>query len=249
MNKGTKFIAMIASTVMSLAFFSTSAYAAQYTVVPKDSLYTISKTYNTTIDTIKLQNKLTSDTIYPGQILYIPSQSYTVQKGDTLYLIAKKHQVSLDSLQKANPTLGNLIYPGQIISLPDNTSKQTVINYSSTEVDLLARLISAEAKGESYDAMVAVGGVVVNRVKSKEWPNTISEVINHVAGGYYQFTPVKNGEIKKAATSDAIRAAWAALYGLDPSNGALFFFDNSSTNTWLHSKAVTAQIDSMIFVK
>jgi N-acetylmuramoyl-L-alanine amidase len=97
--------------------------------------------------------------------------------------------------------------------------------------------------------MVAVGSVVVNRVQDNEWPSTIKSVINQVAGGYYQFTPVKNGHINKPASSDALRAAKEALNGADPSFGAQFFFDDSSTSSWLWSRDITARYDNMIFAK
>jgi spore germination cell wall hydrolase CwlJ-like protein len=129
------------------------------------------------------------------------------------------------------------------------SSADSVIPYTNSELDLLARLIEAEAAGEIYEAKVAVGGVVVNRVQSPEWPNNITNVINHISGGYYQFTPVKNGMISKPASSDSIKAAKAAIYGSDPSKGALFYFDDSSTNQWLWSKTRTAYIDHMVFVK
>jgi spore germination cell wall hydrolase CwlJ-like protein len=114
---------------------------------------------------------------------------------------------------------------------------------------MLARLITAETTGEPYDAMVAVGAVVVNRVQSSDWPNTITSVINQKIGGYYQFTPVKNGYINNPPSDTAVKAAWDALYGKDPSNGAQFYFDDSSTNQWLWSKTITARIGRMVFVK
>lgn len=245
----------IAVIVFALTFQSTIAFAADYTIVPNDTLYTVSRLFGTTVNTIKSDNNLSSDRIYPGQVLDVPATLYTVKSGDTMYLIAKNNGITLDALRKANGEWDNMIYPGQKLLVPAKspasapTQSKTVIPYTSAEVDLLARLITAEAKGESYDAMVAVGGVVVNRVQSPEWPSSIKAVINHVTGGYYQFTPVKNGEINNPATSEATKAAWAALYGNDPSNGALFFFDKSSTNQWLRSKPVTARIGSMIFAK
>lgn len=255
MNTLKKVTLLIAGTVMSISMFLSSAYAANYTIVSKDSLYTISQLFNTSVNQLQSDNKLTSTMIYPGQVLKVPGQLYTVNSGDTMYLIAKRFGISLDTLRKANGKWDNLLYPGQVLVLPhiedgvSPSSTNTVIPYTKAEVDLLGRLIAAEARGESYDAMVAVGAVVVNRVKSAQWPNTISSVINHVSGGYHQFTPVKNGEINTPTTDSALKAAWAALYGKDPSKGALFFYDNSSTNQWLRSKKVTARIDSMIFAK
>jgi len=250
---------LFASVLFILAVFSAKAYAADYTVVPKDSLYQISKIFNTSVNTLMSDNKLSSSTIYPGQVIKVPADVYTVKSGDSMYLIAKRFNVSLADLRKANNKWDDLIFPGQKLVLPGvvasngstatSSGSKTVIPYNDSEVDLLARLIAAEAIGEPYEAMVGVGAVVVNRVKSPDWPNTISAVINHVTGGYHQFTPVQNGYIKNPPTDDSIRAAWAALYGSDPVKGAMFYYDTSSTNQWIRSKPVTARIGNMIFAK
>ncbi|NLO10685.1 MAG: LysM peptidoglycan-binding domain-containing protein [Clostridiales bacterium] len=257
----------IAALLLSLTMLSSFAYAADYTIVPNDSLYHIGLLFKTSANALMSDNNLSSSVIYPGQKIMVPAQVYTVKSGDTMFLIATRHNISLADLRKANNKWDNLIIPGQRLILPgikptggstgssSNSSSSatpgsgTVIPYKNSEVDLLARLIAAEAIGEPYDAMVAVGAVVVNRVKSPEWPNSISAVINHVSAGHYQFSPVQNGFINKPATDDTIRAAWAALYGADPSKGAMFYYDSSSTNQWIRSKPVTARIGNMIFAK
>ena len=115
------------------------------------------------------------------------------------------------------------------------------------DLDLLARLITAEPQGESYDAKVAVGAVVMNRVKSSLWPNTIKEVIYQNIKGYYQFTPVVNGWIDKPATSDSIKAAKDALNGVDLTNGAQFYYDDKTTSAWMLGRPVSIKIDHMIY--
>lgn len=262
--KYKKLAVLLTGTMMSLSLYTTTTFAAEYKIVPNDSLYKISTLFDTSISSLKSDNNLSSDMIYPGQVIDVPAEIYTVRSGDSLYLIAKKYGISLDALRKANNKWDNSIIPGQQLILPRVTpssgsgtssssttsgSSSAVISYSQSDVDLLARLITAEAGGESYNAMVGVGGVIVNRVQSSEWPNSISSVIYQVSGGYYQFTPVKNGYINKAPTDDAIKAAWASLYGSDPSKGAMFYFDDSSTNSWLWSKTITAYIGRMVFVK
>lgn len=251
MNKFRKPILLIAALFTTITI-SATAFAADYTVVANDSLYKIGLLFNTPVNTIKSDNSLRSDTIYPGQVLQVPATVYTVKTGDTLFLIAQRYGISLSSLMKANNKYDSMLIPGQKLIIPNpkvTNPASTVISYTKEEVDLLARLIQAEAEGEEYNAMVGVGAVVVNRVQSKEWPNTITAVINHVSGGYVQFTPVKNGTINKPASDIAIKAAWAALYGNDPSKEAMFYFDDSSTNQWLWSKTITARIDHMVFVK
>jgi len=237
------------------------ASAATYTVKSGDSLYKISKLFGTTVDAIKKSNGLSGDMIYPGQKLNVSSQTYTVKSGDTMYLIAKRYGISLDSLIKANNGLSSMIYPGQKIVIPvagTNTTQQSgttsggdskaVISYTASELDLLARLVRAEAENQPYKAKVAVAAVVVNRVKSSEFANTISGVIYEKLGGYYQFTPVENGWINRPATEECIKAAKEALHGADPSNGALFYFDDSATNKWLWSKPIKARIGNMVYV-
>lgn len=249
--KRFKMAAILTSCILSLLPAAPAA-AADYTVTQNDSLYKIGQLFHISADNIKKDNTLSSDIIYPGQVLYVPAKLYTVKTGDTLYLIAKQYGLSLTSLQKANGIWDNRLMPGQEIMLPgiaSDSGSGTVISYSKSELDLLARLIEAEAGGESYPAKVGVGAVVVNRVQSTDWPSSISGVINQVINGYYQFTPVKNGMIYKPASSDSIRAAWAALYGSDPSNEAIFYYDNSSTNQYMLSKTRTAVIDHLIFVK
>ncbi len=242
--------------VVSLSFLlAHTAYAGSYTVVTNDSLYKIGTLFNTTASSIAKTNNLSSTTLYPGQVLNIPCTVYTVKNGDTLYLIAKRYGIDLYSLRKANNKWDNGIYPGQKLNLPGITSSGTqsntsksIIPYTSSELDLLARLITAEAGGEPYTAQVGVGAVVINRVKDAKFPNSISGVIYQKDSSYYQFTPVENGWINKPASQEANSAAYDALHGSDPTYGALYYFDNSSTNKWLWSKPIALISGKMVFV-
>lgn len=245
--------------VLTVALFiplllGVKAQAATYKVISGDTLYKLGNLFRTTSNTITNQNNLSGSVIYPGQVLTIPSDIYTVKTGDTLYLIAKRYGISLYSLQRANHQWNSLLYIGQKLNLPGvmNGILQTgtsigVIQYSQSDVDLLARLIMSEAEGEPYQGKVAVGAVVVNRVQSSVFPNTIKEVVYQRINGYYQFTPVLIGTINKPATQECIKAAYEALSGIDPTNGALFYFDDTATNTWLRAKPVSIVIDNLIF--
>lgn len=228
------------------------ASAAPYTVKSGDSLYKISQAYNTTTNVLMNNNRLATSSLYIGQKLDVPANTHKVISGDTLYLISKKYGVSIDKIRLANNKWNNNLYIGEILNIPYATSNSVqvtsaVISYSESDVNLLARLITAEAGGESYNAMVAVGGVIVNRVQSSTFPNTISGVIYDTSYGYYQFTPVANGMINKAPSSSAINAAYEALKGADPTKGALYFYDNTATNTWLTSKPVALRVGNLTF--
>jgi spore germination cell wall hydrolase CwlJ-like protein len=253
-----KAAAFLAGIALPLAL-AIPVNASSYTVVKNDSIYTISQTFNTSAAAIMTGNKLSSDTIYPGQIINVPAVDYTVKSGDSLYLIAKKSEVPLPSLRKANNKWDDRIYIGQKLILPTvdggnaksnigSVTGKPVVAYSSYELDLLARLINAEAGGEPYEAQVAVGAVVVNRVQDSRYPNTISSVIYQKDSGYYQFTPVENGWINKPATSDSKRAALESLNGVDPTYGALYYFDDSTTNKWIWSKPIALRAGNMVYV-
>ncbi|KAJ53573.1 spore germination cell wall hydrolase CwlJ-like protein [Clostridium tetanomorphum] len=248
---------------------SSPAFAGSYTVVSGDSLYKIGQVFNTSSNNLMKTNNINEITIYPGQVLKVPCSTYTVKSGDSLYLISKRYGISLYNLRRANNKWDNNIYPGQILNLPgispsSGTSQNSnlsittssvpitqkpVISYTEADLDLLSRLVTAEAQNQPYSAQVGVAAVVINRVQSSEFPNNISSVIYQKINGYAQFTPVVNGWINKPSTDTAKKAAKEALYGSDPSKGALFYFDDSATNTWLWSKPILARIGNMVFVK
>ncbi|MEK6266736.1 MAG: LysM peptidoglycan-binding domain-containing protein [Clostridium sp.] len=234
---------------------SSSVYAASYEVKSGDTLSEISKAYNSTTSFLMKTNDLSKDTIYSGQVLDVPTNTYNVVKGDTLFFIAKKYNISLKALRTANDKWSDTIYPEDVLKIPASSSngqsiqQQTsgVISYSNSDVDLLARLITAEAGGESYNGMLAVGAVVVNRVQSSQFPTNVSGVINERSNGYYQFSPVLDGNINKVASTEATKAAYESLKGTDPTNGSLYFFENSITNKWLTSKPVSVVIGNHTF--
>ncbi|MCB2294793.1 cell wall hydrolase [Clostridium algoriphilum] len=126
--------------------------------------------------------------------------------------------------------------------------KNAAIKYSASDLNLLARLITAEAGGESYNAQVAVGAVVVNRVKSSSFPNSISAVINQKTNGSYEFTPVLNGNINRTAQANAVKAANEALSGIDPSNNALFFYSGKAPTALTLPQPVSIKIDGLTFI-
>lgn len=235
-----------------LLFPAAAASAANYTVTANDSLYSLSKLYNASIDTLRQSNYFDEDSLITGDVIFVPAHVYKVKSGDSMYKVATKYGIPLSNLKKANPKTGYSIVPGEKLIIPGAKPykrSDTVIHYSNGEVGLLARLIEAEAGGESLQAKIAVGAVVVNRVQSGDWASTITSVINQKYGEYYQFTPVKNGMINNTPSAESKRAAWIAMFGSDPSKSSIFYFDQSSKNQWLWSKTQAAQIDHLVFVK
>lgn len=183
---------------------------------------------------------------------------YTVKSGDTMSKIADKHNLSLEQLTSYNPQISNInmIYVNQKVNVTMGSSNTVQVNttaassnnssYSESEIDLLARLVRAEAGGESYAGKVAVAAVVLNRVQSSQFPNSISGVV-YQSG---QFSPVSNGMINKSADSESKRAALEAVNGNDPTNGSLFFYNpKTSTSSWIYSRPVLASIGNHNFAK
>ena len=115
---------------------------------------------------------------------------------------------------------------------------------SSGDLDLLARLISAEARGEPYVGQVAVGAVVLNRVDHPSFPNTVSGVIYQPGA----FSCMYDGQFSKPVAESAYRAARDALNGYDPSYGAIYYFNPATaTSKWIWSRPLIVEIGSHRF--
>lgn len=187
----------------------------------ENSTYAVSK-YGSTGDEVKsIQRKLSSLGYYKGSV-------------DGIYGNATKSAVT--AFQKncgitADGICGNqtLLYLG----LGGSTSNST--NYSSSDVELLAKVISAEARGESYEGQVAVGAVILNRVKHPSFPDTLSGVIYQKGA----FSCVNDSNWYAAVADSAKRAATDALNGWDPSGGAIYYYNAKKTNdSFMHSRPV-----------
>ena len=128
------------------------------------------------------------------------------------------------------------------------TKKQEkeVLNITNDELLLLSRLVSGEARGESYEGQVAVAAVVINRVKDPRFPNTIRDVI-------YQknaFSLVNDGSIKMDPTESAYKAAREALYGTDPTNESIYFWNpDIATCKWIKTLSPHMRIGNHVFAK
>ena len=131
-------------------------------------------------------------------------------------------------------------------SMLSGGSSQTSSSISNQDLYLLAKLINAEARGESYKGQVAVGAVVLNRVKSSSFPNTISGVIYQP----YAFTCVSDGQINYSPSQSAISAAKDALNGWDPSNGCIYYYNPKiATSKWIYSRPTVITIGNHVFAK
>ena len=151
---------------------------------------------------------------------------------EAVRLFQRKNGLSVDG-QVGNQTLAAL---GITPSSSGNSGNQTA---SDSDLYLLARVISAEARGEPYNGQVAVGAVILNRIKHPSFPNSLSEVIYQP----WAFTCINDGQFDQPVAESAYRAAQDALNGWDPSYGAIYYFNpNTATSAWIWSRPLIVQI-------
>lgn len=119
---------------------------------------------------------------------------------------------------------------------------------TTSDLQLMARAINGEARGEPYEGQVAVGAVILNRVKNSQFPNTIAGVI-YQSGA---FTAVADGQINVPISqgSTVLKAAQDAMNGWDPTGGAIYYFNpNTATNKWIWSRPLIKTIGKHRFCK
>ena len=184
----------------------------------------------------QIQTKLKRWGYYSGSVDGI----YGSQTVSAVKKFQKKNGLTVDGIAGKNTLAAMGIYNSS------NSSSSSGTSSNSSNVNLLARLIHGEARGEPYTGKVAVGAVVLNRVKSSSFPNTIAGVIYQKGA----FDAVSDGQINLSPDSSALKAAQDAINGWDPSYGAIYYFNPSTaTNKWIWSRPLTVTIGKHRFCK
>lgn len=244
----------------------TLAYAGTYYVQRGDSLFKIGQRYGVSPEYVRQTNGLKSTAIRPGQKLWVPDRkvnayNYTVKKGDTLYKIAKKYGTTPQAIKAATGLKSNYIFPGQALLIPKNSAAKTASRAGSSaelrqeaqknkvsaeEFELLAKIVYGESRGEPFKGQVAVAAVILNRVKSPKFPNTIKGVIFQPGA----FTAIVDGQAYLTPDETAYKAVKAALDGWDPTYGSLYYWNPAkTTNKWMQSKPIKIQIGNHVFAE
>ena len=181
-----------------------------------------------------IQTKLKRWGYYNGSIDGI----YGSQTTSAVKSFQRKNGLTVDGIAGTNTLRAMGIYTSSTTSSSSSSH--------SSDVNLLARLIYGEARGEPYTGQVAVGAVVLNRVESSKFPNTIAGVI-YQAGA---FDVVADGQINMSPDATAKKAAADAINGWDPSYGSIYYFNPSTaTNKWIWSRPHTITIGKHRFCK
>ena len=132
----------------------------------------------------------------------------------------------------------------RVLEQGDKDAPSNNSDYTSSDLYLLARCIYGEARGESYTGQVAVGAVVLNRVRSSQFPNTVSGVIYQKGA----FTAVDDGQINLTPNQTAINAAQDAMNGWDPTYGCLYYYNPATaTSSWIFSRKTVTTIGKHVF--
>ncbi len=197
-------------------------------LICSDEVETISYWGSQGEEVIQIQTKLKNGGYYTGAIDGI--------YGTGTFQAVKKFQ------QKNGITADGVAGSKTLAALGISSGK----TQSDNNLNLLARAISGEARGETYEGQVAVGAVILNRVDHSSFPNTIAGVI-YQSGA---FDSVSDGQINMEPTTTAVKAARDALNGWDPSGGAIYFFNPAtSTSKWIWSRPIVRVIGSHYFAK
>ncbi|WP_163247486.1 cell wall hydrolase [Bacillus tropicus] len=256
-------IPISAAAITFVCSQSTAEASTIHTVKKNDTLWGISKQYGVSIQSIKQANHKGNDQTFIGEQLHIPGSVnsneitvrqnakpaniseqiiYQVQPGDSLEAIAKRYNVTVQSIKQINNTVGNKLYTGQHIKINSSISEK--------EKDLMARLVTAEAGGESYKGKVAVAKVILNRANANGFPNTITDVIYEPIKNGYAFTPVTDGRINQPATQEAKMAVEEALTSKGINSDWLYFYNpKTSTDKWITTRQTVAVIGNHVFAK
>jgi len=194
--------------------------------------------------------------INPGQKLpevNIPRSQiikYHIGVGDTLFDLARSFNTSIGVIMALNNMKDSIIRVGKKILLPiNNLTPHQVIEKTikKSDIDLLARTIYAEARGEPFIGQVAVGAVIINRVISSYFPDTFYRVIYQPG----QFTAVSDGQINLRPNKTSYIAAEKAIEGTDPTMGSLYYYNPkiAKNKWWFSTRRLMVTIGDHIFAK
>ena len=209
-----------------LCFVISFSFIFNYTIESKNLSVTQGYAYAATASQNKeIQQKLKDLGYYKGKIDGI---------------IGKQSITAIKSFQRDN----GLVVDGIVGSKTAAKLNISLSSQSSSDLYLLAKCVYAEARGESYVGQVAVAAVILNRVKSSSFPNTISGVIYQP----WAFTAVHDGQINLEPNQTAINAAKDAMNGWDPTYGCLFYYNPAiATSKWIYSRQVVVTIGKHVF--
>ena len=230
MNLKKTITLLVALSILCAAFMFVTATANSATVLKQGS---------TGEDVKAVQQRLKNWGYYTGEVDGI----YGSLTEEAVIRFQKKYGISADGI--VGPDTAELIGI-QLGSSSSSSSGSSSSGSVSSDLYLLAKVVYGEARGEPYLGQVAVAAVVLNRVKSPDFPNTISGVVYQP----WAFTCVNDGQINLTPDQTAINAARDAMNGWDPTNGALYYYNpETATSQWVQGLTIHMTIGRHVFAK
>ena len=224
-KRALQIVAIIVLNLFIIAMIPSNAY---------DTQETLSKMGSTGSEVRQIQTKLKNWGYFNDKVDGI----YGTKTRDAVIWFQKKNGLTADGIA------GPATLKAMGIFNSSTSSGSGGGKYSQSDYNLLARLISAEARGESYNGQVAVGAVVLNRVEHPSFPDTISGVIYQKGA----FSCLYDGQFDQPVAESAYRAAQDALNGWDPSGGAIYYYNpKTATNEWIRSRPIITTIGRHVF--
>lgn len=225
MSKNKYFIRLTAFLLTALVMLGTVMLDSVNSSFSENSISTLSKLGSRGDEVRRIQKKLKELGYYTGSVDGIYGTS--TKKAVTAF--QKNCGITADGIAGAK-TL-------KFLGLSSNGATSSA--YTNSDVKLLAKLIAAEARGESYKGQVAVGAVVLNRVSHASFPDTVSGVIYQRGA----FSCVNDSNWNVAPTAESLKAAQDCINGWDPSGGAIYYYNPAKTsNAFMHSRPVITVI-------
>ena len=227
-----KYLRISVVIVLAFIFMSAAVSPIFFTDAPNDASDVLSKYGSRGEEVRKIQKKLSSWGYYDGEIDGI----YGTQTKKAVTYFQRKNGLTADGIAG----------PQTLAAMGISSSSSSSSSNTSNNVYLLARIISAEARGEPYKGQVAVGAVVLNRVDHPSFPNTIAGVIYQNGA----FTALVDGQYDQPIADSAYKAARDALNGWDPTGGCIYYYNPSTaTNAWIRTLPIYTQIGKHVFSK
>ena len=218
----------IISVIMLLVFIFAFGIILNSNINTKETLSRFGSSGN---EVRQIQTKLKNWGYYNGSV-------------DGIY--GSRTVAAVRSFQRRNGLTADGIAGTQTLAAMGISSGGSNTGTNSANVDLLARAIYGEARGEPYTGMVAVGAVILNRVDSPNFPSTVAGVIYQKGA----FDAVADGQINLTPNEQAYNAARDAMNGWDPTGGAIYYFNPATaTNKWIWSRPLTIMIGKHRFCK
>ena len=233
MKKSNKSITAYRTVIAFLLTFTVLLFTGYVQKEQQNAVYTLSKIGSRGNEVRQIQKKLKELGHYKGSV-------------DGIY--GAGTQKAVKSFQKScGITADGIAGPKTLkyLGLSSSTSGSSG-EYSGSDINLLAKLIAAEARGESYTGQVAVGAVVLNRVSHSSFPDTVAGVIYQKGA----FSCVNDSNWSVAPNSTSLKAARDCINGWDPSGGAIYYYNPAKTsNSFMHSRPVITTIGRHVFCR